>query len=252
MNIDIYIPIRLDSKRLPKKALLKIKDKTIIEYLYERLKKVKKIRKIIICTTNEDSDKPLVEFLKKQKIEYFCGSKKDILMRYLDAANRFSSDFIINVDGDDIYTDPKHIELIVNEFDKSKSNFIQMSDVPLGFTSMGFSKQILEKICRLKKSNDTETGWIRFFTETNIVKGEKITPIKKIDYPKILRLSLDYEEDYDLAKEIFTKFENNFEYEDIINYIISDKKRLKKIENTENKWNDYWDQNLSDISLKDI
>ena len=48
------------------------------------------------------------------------------------------------------------------------------------------------------------------------------------------------------------KFKNEFEYEDIINYIISDKKLLEKIENTEKKWNDYWDENLSDISLKDI
>jgi spore coat polysaccharide biosynthesis protein SpsF len=252
MNFDIYIPIRLDSKRLPKKALLKIKDKTIVEYLYERMKKVKKIRKIIICTTNEESDKPLVEFLKKQKIEYFCGSKKDILIRYLDAANKFSTDFIINVDGDDIYTDPKHINLIINEFEKSKSNFIQIGNVPLGFTSMGFSKQLLEKICRLKKSKNTETGWIRFFTETNVVDIKKISPIKEINYPKMLRLSLDYKEDYDLAKDIFEKFKNEFEYEDIINYIISDKKLLEKIENTEKKWNDYWDENLSDISLKDI
>ena len=54
------------------------------------------------------------------------------------------------------------------------------------------------------------------------------------------------------SKDIFEKFKNEFEYEDIINYIISDKKLLEKIENTEKKWNDYWDENLSDISLKDI
>lgn len=252
MNYDIYIPVRLDSKRLPKKALLKINDKTIIEYLYERMKKVKKIRKVIICTTNEESDKPLVEFLKKQKIEYFCGSKKDILIRYLDAANKFSTDFIINVDGDDIYTDPKHIESIIYEFEKSKSNFIQIGNVPLGFTSMGFSKKLLEKICYLKKSDDTETGWVRFFTETNVTDIKKITPINEIDYPKTLRLSLDYKEDYELAKEFFEKFGNEFDYYDIINYVISNKKILENMKKTEENWTNHWDENLSDISLKDI
>jgi spore coat polysaccharide biosynthesis protein SpsF len=250
MNYDIYIPVRLDSKRLSKKALLKINDKTIIEYLYERMKKVKKIRKVIVCTTNEVSDKPLVEFLKLNKMDYFCGSKKDILIRYLDAANKFSTDFIINVDGDDIYTDPNHVESIIDEFEKSNLDFIQMGKVPLGFTCMGFTKEILEKICNFKKSNDTETGWVRFFTETNIVEVKKIIPIKEINYPKTLRLSLDYKEDYELSKEIFKKFGNKFEYEDIINYVILDKKRLKKMEKTEKKWSNHWDENLSDISLK--
>jgi len=67
MNIDIFIPARLDSSRLPKKHLQKINNIPIIELLVQRLKKVKNVRNIIVCTTNKESDDELVKILAKKK-----------------------------------------------------------------------------------------------------------------------------------------------------------------------------------------
>ena len=67
MNTDIFIPVRLDSSRLPKKHLKKINNIPIIELLVQRLKKVKNVRNIIVCTTNKESDDELVKFLVKKK-----------------------------------------------------------------------------------------------------------------------------------------------------------------------------------------
>ena len=44
MNIDIFIPARLDSSRLPKKHLKKINNIPIIELLVQRLKKIKDVK----------------------------------------------------------------------------------------------------------------------------------------------------------------------------------------------------------------
>ena len=67
MNVDIFIPARLDSSRLPKKHLQKINNFPIIELLVQRLKKVKNVRNIIVCTTNNESDDELVKILAKKK-----------------------------------------------------------------------------------------------------------------------------------------------------------------------------------------
>ena len=102
MNYDIFIPIRLSSTRLPKKHLKIIKDKPIILHLIKRLTNAKKIRNIVICTTDQKVDDPLVEILKELNVKIFRGSEKDLLNRYLEAAKKFETDFIINADGDDI------------------------------------------------------------------------------------------------------------------------------------------------------
>ena len=115
-NIDIFILARLDSKRLPKKQLRKIGNETLLKILVNRLRKSKKIRNVVVCTTNKKTDEPLISFLKKEKILYFRGSEKDVLKRLLGAAKKFSTDIIIDVEGDKIYTDSKLVDLIVKQF----------------------------------------------------------------------------------------------------------------------------------------
>ena len=66
MNYDVFIPIRLSNTRLPKKALKEINGIPVVQYLIDRIKKSKKIRNVVICTTNNENDNQLVEFLKKK------------------------------------------------------------------------------------------------------------------------------------------------------------------------------------------
>lgn len=249
MNCDIFIPIRLSSSRLPKKALLKIQNKPILQYLIERLKKSKKIRHIIVCTTSNSSDDELADYLTQQNFTFFRGNKKDILQRYLDAAQAFDTDFIINVDGDDIYTDPITTDYIVEEFERSKSPFIQLTGIPLGLTSFGFSIDALKQVCKLKKTSDTETGWIRFFTETNLLDPKKIKPKFHVSVPDDIRLSLDYPEDFELAKTIFLSLGNDFHLDELFTFINNNTRMIQKIMKTREDWKNHWDKKLSDISL---
>ena len=68
MNCSIFIPVRLKSERLPKKAFKKIDGKPIIQLLVERLQKVKNIKNIVVCTTDDPSDDELVKFLEKNSM----------------------------------------------------------------------------------------------------------------------------------------------------------------------------------------
>ncbi len=64
-NIAI-IQARTTSVRLPGKVLLKINGLPVIEILYRRLKKSKKLKDIIIATTKKSIH--LIKFLKKKKL----------------------------------------------------------------------------------------------------------------------------------------------------------------------------------------
>ena len=250
MNYDIFIPIRLESKRLPKKALLKINNKPIIKYLIERLEKVKKIRKIIICTTKLKSDDELVDYLNKENIEVFRGNEKDILQRYLDASNRYGTDFIINVDGDDVYTDPYTLDQIISNHSNSKADFIPITNVPLGLMSFGFTTESLHKLCNLKKTNDTDTGWLRFFTQTHLFTQKEVVPSLISKFPNKIRLSLDYPEDFEIAKIIFTNLGNDFNLEKLSTFLNSNPELVKKIQKTDELWKNHYQSKLADISLK--
>ena len=170
MLTSIFIPVRLQSERLPKKALKKINGKPVIQYLIERLQKIKNIDNVVVCTTDHSSDDELIKFLKENDFSYFRGSNNDILDRFLKTAQKFRTDFIIAVDGDDIYSDPDYIEKILTESKKYDADCYHITGVPVGFTPLGFKTSTLEKICSVKNTTNTETGYGRFFFNKQLFK----------------------------------------------------------------------------------
>lgn len=246
----LFIPVRLGSTRLPKKQMKTIKGKPILKYLVERLRHAKKISDIIICTTTNRTDDPLVNYLKSENIKFFRGNEHDLLVRFRDASKQFRTDLIIVVDGDDIYTDPLYVDKVVEKFEKTNADYICGIGFPHGFVPIGIKRKALEKICKLKVSNNTETGYREFFTETNLFDCKYIEPKKSLKFPNNLRLTLDYKEDFLFAKEIFSQLENNFHLKDILELLEKTPNLLKLIDGVDEKWNKYFETNFTDLSLK--
>ena len=85
MKICCLIQARSTSKRLPGKILKIINNKTIIEHLDERIRKIKNIEDIIYLIPNNKKNNNLKLFLKKKKISISSRSEKNVLKRYYDA-----------------------------------------------------------------------------------------------------------------------------------------------------------------------
>lgn len=252
MDVDVFIPVRMTSSRLPGKALRIINDKPILKYLLERVQKAKKIRKIIVCTTINKSDDKLIGFLNSENVEFFRGSEHDILTRYLDAANKFGTKFIVNVEGDDIYTDPICIDKIVEEFENTDADYLDIQDMPLGLSPSGIKIDALKIICSIKKTNNTETGYKSFFTSTNLFHTKHIKLVDSLIFPNKTRLTLDYQEDLELAKEIFNEIGNDFHKKNICD-LFQKRPELVDITNgLEEKYYRHYTQNLTDINTKDM
>ena len=200
MKYAIYLSIRNKATRFPGKVLKKVKGKTLTDHLINRLK-FSKVPQIVLCTSTNPDDDILVEIAKKHKIDFFRGSEDDKLDRYLGAAEKFSTDFIMVVDGDDVFCDPELIDMCVSEFEKTGADYIMVRDAPLGTTPFCIKKSALEKICKTKTQKNTEV-WGSLFTERSDFKKSFVTPKKKLQRPEI-RLTLDYKEDYELIEKIF-------------------------------------------------
>ncbi len=252
MNYDVFIPIRLSNTRLPKKALKEINGIPVVKYLIERVKKSKKIRNVVICTTKNEKDDELVEFLEKENYMFYRGNESDILARYLDAAKNFNTDFIVSVDGDDIYSDPDYIDKMILAYEKTNADYIDMINFPFGIASVGIKNDALVRVCELKKTDNTETGYRLFFHDEKVFKVHKMEPEKNIKFPKNLRLTLDYQEDLDLARKIISELGNDFHLENIITLFEKNPELLDITDNLEERYKQHWDSNVADTRLKDI
>jgi|TARA_B110000014_G_C20124282_1_gene597628 spore coat polysaccharide biosynthesis protein SpsF len=260
LNTDIFLPVRLASQRLPSKHLKIINGQPILLKLIRRLEKSKKIRKIIVCTTTAKSDDPLVDLLEKESILYFRGNEKDIIKRFLDAANFFNTDYIIDVEGDKIYTDPIFVDKVADELEDPTIDFVIGNDslekfnefnnfIP-GFIPAGVKKSALEKLYKIKKTDDSETGYREFFTTMNIFNCKYIIPKEFRDNPNDTRLTLDYEEDLKLANQIFTNLGDNFSYTHVLD-LFQKKPELHMITKPLiEKWKEHYKKNLTKFESK--
>ena len=79
----LIIQARINSKRLPGKVLMKLGKYTIIEFLYKRLIKSKKIDKVIVATTTNKTDDILCDYLDNINIHYFRGSENNVLKDFM-------------------------------------------------------------------------------------------------------------------------------------------------------------------------
>ena len=258
INCDVFIPVRLNSSRLPKKHLQFLNGKPALQHIVERLDNCKEIRDIVVCCTINSSDDELVNFLQKNKIKFFRGSEKDILQRFLDAAKKFETDIIIDVEGDKIYTDPHYVDQIAHKLkisnidfiigNESKINFNPSNHFIHGIIPAGFTKKALEKICELKNTQDTETGYREFFVKSSFIKSEFLV-IETNKFLHEIRLTLDYLEDLKLAEKIFELIGSEFTKDDLIRVFKNNPELISITKNISKEWELNYNKNKSDVNF---
>ncbi|MFZ3129572.1 MAG: acylneuraminate cytidylyltransferase, partial [Desulfosporosinus sp.] len=69
MRVGIIVQARMTSTRLPGKALRPIMGKPLLEYQIERLQRVRRADDIIIATTKNDTDQPIVDLAERLGIK---------------------------------------------------------------------------------------------------------------------------------------------------------------------------------------
>lgn len=233
MKIAIFITVRLDSKRLPNKPLMEIKGKTTIEHLIERIKKCENVDLIVLCTTENREDQVFIPIVRKHDIEIYFGDQENVIKRHRDAAIAYNVDFIINVDGDDLFCEPRYIDIIAEMARKNTFyDIISTDGLPFGVNSFGYKSGILDHLV----SKGLETGWGEVLMKDPTLQRVYISTRKehKID----ARMSLDYIEDFEFFKTVIESFNHDYSLEDII-HLLQEKPEIIEInKNVMEKW---WD-----------
>ena len=134
MTSGVLVFSRLNSTRLPGKALIKIAGITLVDRVLDKLEGVKGISKTIVATTESDLDDPLVAHLETRGIDVFRGSIDDVAVRAVSCARDYGLDHFVRVSGDSPFIDSNLInkalfkyrtgcfDLVTNVFPRSFPN----------------------------------------------------------------------------------------------------------------------------------
>ena len=112
-KIILITQARTGSRRLPKKVLKKIQNKTLLEIHLNRLKKSKKIDMIVVATTNKEEDNEIEGISRKLGITVFKGSENNVLDRYYQALKNIEPDWVVRVTSDCPLIDGELIDEVI-------------------------------------------------------------------------------------------------------------------------------------------
>ena len=204
--IVAIIQARLGSTRLPQKIMKKFKGIPLIKILIERVKLSKKIDKILIATGPKKKNLNLINYLKNERIDFFCGSEENVLKRYLNAAEYVGANTIVRITGDCPLIDYKLIDKIITRYKSSNLDYISNIDPPTypdGQDIEIFSYKTLKKISTLVKKKYDKEHVTPFMRKSIKIKKKNILNNK--DYSN-LRWTLDTNSDLLTIKNVLEYF----------------------------------------------
>lgn len=204
----IFITVRSDSSRLPNKTFKEILGCPVIEMIIKRAKLSKNADMVVVCTTERSIDDRIVDITKNCEVQCFRGSLNDKLERWNGAVKKFEVDIIATFDGDDLLCSPELIDSAFEQIENEKLDFMKSPDgLACGAFTYCIRARALEKVCQIKNTEDTEMMWT-YFEDTGLFKVGELKIEDKIYINPDIRLTLDYQEDFDFFEKIFTHFKN--------------------------------------------
>jgi len=227
-KITAIIQVRMQSSRLPGKVLMPFVRKPALWWLVNRVLHSKYIDDVIIATTDNPANKPINEFcdcyfknLDNVNVFNYTGNENNVMERVLAAAIKNETDIIIDITGDCIAVDPRHIDCLIKTFMANDidyiSNCIERS-WPDGLDLQVYHTSALQECYEIFFPKH-HVGW-NIAQNPQYFKTLHWSAPPDMNYPD-WGLTLDTPEDYQLLKLIFEKFGHDifFKVEDVIRYI---------------------------------
>ncbi len=212
MKVLAIVQARMGSTRLPNKVMKLITGVPMIELLLARLANAKEVDQIIVATSKDERNLPLVAHV--QKLGYVCeqGSEDDVLDRYLQAAKAHQADIIVRITGDCPVVDPDLVDKVIYSFKIANVDYFSNVDPPSYPDGLDIEVFTFEALYRA--SIETRDPFDRehvtpYFRKPGKYKTEAMHHSKDLS---ALRWTVDEHADFEVIEKVFKYFHPKIDF----------------------------------------
>ncbi len=197
----------MDSRRLPGKVLMDIEGQPMLHHIVMRLKQCQLLDTIIIATSEEPSDEPIVSFCQKHNFSYFMGSKDNVLDRYYQTAKKFKLDIIVRITGDCPLIDHQVTDKTIQYYLDCRNKFDYVSNArpptyPDGLDTEVFSFETLKKLWEKATKKYQQEHVTALINEEKSFRAGNVENRQDISH---FRWIVDYQQDLEFVREIYRR-----------------------------------------------
>ena len=211
----VVLQARLDSARLPGKALLPLDGKPLIFRVMEALNHVPANIKILACP--EDSVSSFAPLASEAGFELFSGPKEDVLARYCLAIRRFNVTRVIRATGDNPFVFTDAAAAINAEAMALNADYSGYSGLPIGAgVESAAASALLRAETEAASVFDREHVCPYLYAHPELFRLHRpLAPLRWQDSRRgDIRLTVDTQDDYERAAQLYAALKNEpFRYQ---------------------------------------
>ncbi|MFX0195114.1 MAG: cytidylyltransferase domain-containing protein [Candidatus Hodarchaeota archaeon] len=206
-DIVAIIQARMASSRFPGKVMAAIAGRPMLWHIVQRLRHANTLDRIVVATSDQKSDDPIVELSKHMGVSYYRGCEFDVLDRYYEAAKSYGAEVVVRITADCPLIDPQVVDKVVSTYLDGGYDYVANTlriTYPAGLDTEVFSFAALEKAWKgARKDFDREhvTTYIRLSGKFRI-KGVENEEASRFYY----RWTVDEPRDLEFIRRVYSKF----------------------------------------------
>ncbi|MDD6401201.1 MAG: glycosyltransferase family protein [Lachnospiraceae bacterium] len=223
MKYLVMIQARCGSTRLPNKVLADLSGKPDLQRVIERVRQSKLIDEVMVITSIEKNNLPLIKLCTELDTRVFVGSENDVLDRYYQAAKLLEPEYVIRITADCPMFDWRYLDMAIEQLEMDTDYIGEMTEsFPDGLDIEIMKYSALEqswKEATLTSEREHVTQYIRKHPEKYNIKNLEC-PIKGIGDK---RWTLDEDKDYEMISKVYEYFASEgkefFVTEDVLDFL---------------------------------
>jgi len=208
-NIGIITQARATSTRLPAKVLLKAGGRTFLEHHLDRLAATN--LPVIVATTTNAADEPIVEIAEKAGVPVYRGSELDVLDRFAGAIREHGLDGVVRVTSDCPLIDASVVVAGVDRFRAEDDENLYVSNTIERTYPRGMDYEVFSAARLLRAAAEATLPADREHV-TSYLHQNRAGDVKLLNLPwsgggSQYRLTLDTEDDRTLLTTLIEQYD---------------------------------------------
>lgn len=154
-RVVIVTQARMTSTRLPGKVMMEAAGKPLLAHHLGRLQRSRNADAVIVATTVNATDDPIVDFAGTLGIPVVRGDEHDVLDRFVRATRAQDADIVVRVTSDCPLIDPVLIDALIDRYRAGQGEtppvdyaYNDVTRFPRGVDAEIFSRALLEEAAR--------------------------------------------------------------------------------------------------------
>ena len=193
---------RMDSRRLPGKALADLGGRPLLDRVVDRVARAQAVRGMIVATSDRLVDDPIAARARALGVDLFRGSAKDVAGRALACCAARGLDAFLRISGDSPFVAPEVIDGVCALFDAEAPDLatnVHPRSFPPGCSAEAIRVEALVRAAPEMDDDDREHVTTRFYRDAASFRIANL--LSDVPYDGV-RLTVDTEEELARARWI--------------------------------------------------